>query len=482
MFGKIQPPLFALLLVSVMILSGCSGTSAPAGAPLQTPQSSVANLRGQYAVLSNSLLGSLTFDGQGNVNGEFPIAGTVTGTYTLGADGRGTAVLIGAAQPARNPTLSFVVLASGDVFFIETDSVAADPGLMRKQDPSAFSFAVLSGTYALGGLPVGYRSPCSFSTMTVETSGSITFTNANAPSESFPRASLDPVSGKVSLGTDSSGDLLGGNLYVVSRNEVFAQSTPPGQLEPGPCQAERQTGPYSTSAFSQPYTLIIPPSPLGQVFTGQQRFLVTGGDAAAAFTLANGAVQNGVIDQLASLNGPPLQQINQPITSGNFVINSDGTCSLTIPPNLSANCFAVSPDLAFLQVSATSPDSLGTVSVSGAMRNTHATTFATSSVAGAYAVLIAGIRRDDALVSSVARLSFDGNGNVSGTEDSNAGPGFIQNNSAVQGTYRVAANGRGTITLASSVQTSHYAIYVVSDSEFYLVGLDTDLITGFGQK
>jgi hypothetical protein len=478
MLRKVQARGLAAILGSALLFFSCSGSSSPAGGPIQSQQASTASLQGQYALMNSSMVGSLNFDGQGNVSGEIQFFDSgfsglvrvlVSGTYRVGPDGRGTTSLKGSPASSRNPAFSFVVLANGDVMFTETDLQSSDGGIMKRQDPSSFSFGALNATYSFGPLPVSSQMLCGTGVLTIDQLGNVTFNG-----RTFAAASIDSVTGNIDVSQASgSGDA----LYAVSSNEIFAQLFVGSSFDgPAGCQVERSTGSFSNAASAQDYTLLLPTSTQIPPEEGPL------GNTGATFSVANGAVQSGTIDQLGFLDGAPVQQINQPIASGAFAVNPDGSCSLSCT-NLSATCFAVSPDFAFLQAVArnlTDPEL--PVLIPGLMTKRQTSSLAPNSLIGDFGVVVSGVRRDNALLGSVALLTFDGSGSASGMQDSNAGPGFVQSDVRLQGTYTIAPNGRGIMMLSSPVQTSHYALYLASGSEFYLVGLDADVVTGFGRK
>src|SRR5208283_4157569 len=101
----------------------------------------------------------ITADGLGNISaGEedfvdslAPHLATLTGTYTIGTDGRGkmtltttdTGIGVNGVQ-----TLSFTVVTPQRALVIEFDSFATSNGSLDLQTPSNFSLASISGGYA----------------------------------------------------------------------------------------------------------------------------------------------------------------------------------------------------------------------------------------------------------------------------------------------------------------------------------------------
>ena len=161
-----------------------------AALPASTPQQ-LALLNGRYAVLlrgvedGTSLLsnvaGSFNFDGLGNLTLLFDengggIAGnggngantqcSQTGTYTVGANNRGTMTILGCGSCVTGNTGggggAILAFSLGDVkngvantgriveFDDNNGSNSLGAGVFRRQDPTAFTAASLAGTYVFG--------------------------------------------------------------------------------------------------------------------------------------------------------------------------------------------------------------------------------------------------------------------------------------------------------------------------------------------
>jgi hypothetical protein len=124
-----------------------------------------ASLSGQYAFLvngTNSLgsyaaAGSLTFDGKGNItSGEqdlsnmagFDLADPVTGTYTVGANGRGTMTL-NLQVAAVTETFAFTITSSFHAVLNQDDGTATGSGVLDLQSAGpTFASSQLSGGYS----------------------------------------------------------------------------------------------------------------------------------------------------------------------------------------------------------------------------------------------------------------------------------------------------------------------------------------------
>src|SRR5579872_7043930 len=154
-----------------------------------------ASLKGPYAftlVTSVSApalqfeVGSMSADGSGNVSGVEDINGpsgvakavSLSGTYAITADGRGTLTLNSSGQPAR--TLRFVLSANsatpGDNngVLIEFDGAHNAIGTLAKQDPTALAnTALANGTYVFrsAGLDSSKQPVSSVGAFTLDSTG-----------------------------------------------------------------------------------------------------------------------------------------------------------------------------------------------------------------------------------------------------------------------------------------------------------------------
>ena len=157
---------------SNMTTATISLTIGPAPQNTQAPL-----LKGQYALLiqafsdysggdENGTVGSLTFDGAGNVTGFVDSNGpsniksfAVTGTYSIGPDNRGFLKLTAAGMSGS----FYGAIAVGNVYRGIASTVRITEfndnngndrigsGFLRLQDPTAFNKNSLAGTYVFGG-------------------------------------------------------------------------------------------------------------------------------------------------------------------------------------------------------------------------------------------------------------------------------------------------------------------------------------------
>jgi hypothetical protein len=123
-----------------------------------------ATLKGQYAFLVNgqdrdgfyAAVGSLTFDGNGNITtGEEDLASfrfidltePATGTYTVGPDGRGS-MSIFLAISKTTQTFGLTVTSNSHVLMNEDDGTETSSGTLDLQSVGPFSASQISGGYS----------------------------------------------------------------------------------------------------------------------------------------------------------------------------------------------------------------------------------------------------------------------------------------------------------------------------------------------
>jgi len=140
-----------------------------------SPGTNNANLKGQYAFVltgqavssNNPTVGSLTFDGNGNITaGEFDqpslqvaannfSAIPVTGTYSVGADGRGSMTLSFSVNgtPGFQMSFNFALTSNSHAVLAETDTLISASGSLDLQS-GPFSQSQITGGYsfALAGM------------------------------------------------------------------------------------------------------------------------------------------------------------------------------------------------------------------------------------------------------------------------------------------------------------------------------------------
>jgi hypothetical protein len=480
------PLLLVILLASALVGCGGGNSSTVTLAPAPTGAFSNGSFNGQYAFAATgvntsgffALAGSLQADGNGNiVSGVEDInsAGSVfssvpiTGTYTVGADGRGTAVLNPTTNVFNPITLDFVLVSSQRGLVIRFDTIASASGTLDLQTPSAFSAAALSGqfTFNLSGVDanlgplqtVGTVSPngvSSLGTGTLDANDNGSFTSS-ALTGTYAVGSSNGR-GTVTLNTSPFG-AVNFVFYIVDANRLKLVGAGSAPVLAG--AAYRQQGPFTNATVSGPYAFTVGG---GTNTTGPY---VAGG----VFTTdGNGGISSGVLD--SNNNGVIQQNV---AFSGNYNVASTGRATLSLNTSAGTMNFAAYPSVQGMQMLETDATLVG---LGTAFAQTPAS-YSAASIQGAYGYNLNGVfTANGARTDAIAQLSGNGSGGFTGALDFNLS-GALWRGLSFQGSYTVASNGRGTTTLQNglgSSMTQQFVLYTVSNSKVLLIEIDAGLV------
>ena len=412
-------------------------------------------LQGHYAIQMDGFdalgqwtsLASFVSDGQGNITGGVfdqnsvngqPESGTFTGTYWVASSG-----LCGiTTNPSSGPsmTLAFVISSSGSGRIIEYDDTTGQgsraSGVVRKQDPSAFSLSKINGTYAFGlqgadkqalrnttvgefhsdgagNLSNGLCDTNDNGTMTSCTfSGSVSAVNTNT--------------GRATVTLNSSQGPSHQVIYVVSAGELLMIGTDSVQGLGIPLQsggALRQTGAgsfnnASLNGVSVLYGQGLRPNGDGS-YTDAADVGLLSTDGAGDYSVTIDQNRGGVISQSSA--------------AGQYAVASNGRVALGGPQGLIS--YLVSQNRAFF----VGQDSKVEF---GFFEPQSGGPFSNASFAGTFAGgSLAPVERN--VTNGVAMGTADGAGNVLVNGD-DSGPDGLYQYLGQAGTVNFAPNGRGT--------------------------------------
>ncbi len=223
---------------------------------------------------------------------------------------------------------------------------------------------------------------------------------------------------------------------------------------------------------------------------GQYAFTLQGFDTASAQVLLAGSFNADGAGHIATLAGAedinssagPQTNLSINATGSSYSIGADNRGCLTIVNSLGTTTkfrFAlgslnggVASKGRISGFDATAvPDTL----VTGELRLQNPAAFTNSAFAGNYAFGLDGTDTAGKRFGLAGTLSTNGAGVITaGNFDSNDG-GTLNTNAAVSsGTFAIAANGRGTLSLSSGGVTDNYAIYMLSNSDALLLSVDAN--------
>ena len=419
--------------------------------------------------------GSLVADGKGGLTGVEDINRTsgpltnqsVTGTYSIGADNRGTfTITVGGATS----TFAFALSPTGQIaHFIEFDATGVrGAGILKAQNPADFSNAALTSNYVLSlsgadaaAGPLGALALISASAgkltgnlMDVNENGTVPPTFIGFPGDYNIAANGRGTASLFIQGFE--GGTFHLSLYVVSAQEVIVLSIDPlsanNPIFSG--EALQQSGSPATPASLQGNTIFTE--------TG-----LTGGfaDVSAGLMSFDGA--GNIAGQFDENNGGVVTSGSA--LSGIYAVSVTGRGSMNVARSGSVStlvAYVVSPNFAFLM------DLGSTVKLGQLVPQSIAPPFGNSSLAGELIFGSEAMAKADAPLATGVDL-FDAKGGVTGTEDSSQTSGLTPE-AAVAGSYSISStsnNGRGSLTLKSPAPQS-VALWMVSPSE--AVGVDVD--------
>lgn len=222
-------------------------------------------------------------------------------------------------------------------------------------------------------------------------------------------------------------------------------------------------------------TLQVQAAPGVAILNGQYALFAAGSDSetgssasvAASFTAdALGDITGGVLNPQ---NGVFTMPVN--ITGGRYVVGSDGRGNLQIFTDFGSGYnfdFVIDASAGGLATSGTLVASGSPLS--GKFYAQDSTAFNFSSISGSYTYRLSGSSNEPPVMpfGIAGILTADGNGSITGLEDSDLG-GVLGSNVPITGTYTAPdSNGRGSFALNYGTEQDTYAYYVVS-SNFLLI-------------
>jgi hypothetical protein len=488
-----------------------SVTATAADAPNATASLSVtisgystSSLQGQYAFSlagSNSAghfyrAGSFAADGAGNLTGVLEDINTstsatttpisATGSYALGADGRGTLQFNDGLSPA---SFDFVLANGSQMQFIGFDATGTATGQANLRSASTFVNAPLSalnGTYVFDFAGVdGSHGLSQIGQFGADgagniTGGSIDINDAGTATQyqiagtktvcnPAPTALSTYTAGSNGRGTITlttlnnscaPGPTLTLNFYVVSLGSAKFVGTSTTQQVAGYTSQQNPNAQFSVTTLKGNFAFLLAGSaPAGPI--------ATAGSFAAD---GNGNITGGVLDE--NLNGTPATALPfQPsgTSAGTYTVasNGRGTATFVTTGRTYSLVFYVGP--VGTNTTAVFQETDASITSDGNFTAQQSSPFSLASIAGNYAIATSGVSGATSQTST-GQFGTNGAGLVTtGSIDTNTG-GTLTAGQAATGSYTApAATGRATLTLNSSAPD--YAAYVVSPTQVYLVGI-----------
>jgi hypothetical protein len=425
-------------------------------------------------------VGAITADGNGNITGGeedyndvslgYTLAPSVTGTYTVTSDGRGTLNLTVPAIPPKTFSYAIAIRALNNAVLNEIDNnVVNASGTLEAQTSGT---PQPSGNYAFGfagsGGGCGPLNSIGIFSMTSGSVGGVQDVNCGgtiSQSQSLSGVygnidSLGRGSGRFSLTTGRSNFV----YYVVSASRYRFLSLGAGVFFLGSADLQTQST-FASTDFSGSYVINTSANTQAGVSYALIQFNASGGNISTGYYDVNDTGNVGS----SSLTGA------YTVASNGRVLGSFTASPLTLP---FAMCM-VSPGQAYYLDERTSVVGGGNVFAQSSAVTTNAAwagSYATRQFG--YFVVTVGILPGNS-TSVSGQISADGNGTLAGTLDIND-PSGVFPGLTLQGTYSVgnAAPGRTSVSITTTEGTRNYIAYIVGPAQVLLLDVDSNLTAG----
>jgi hypothetical protein len=469
----------SLVLVVFALLVFATGCGSSHKGPTPVGNFSISSLSGAYAFVFSgndangpfAVAGTLVADGGGTINSGAldvnqrpnPAPNTgLTGTYTIAADGRGTATLNSAAG---NFTIDFALVSTSRALITRFETAANGSGTMDKMNSSAFSAAALAGTlvFNLHGVDSAKNPLATVGSITTDASGTVT-SGVQDVSDNGSVLTSQPITGGslqvtnngrgTAAITTSSGPL-NFAFYVVDANHIKLIET--DNLPAISGEAFRQNGPISNASFTGPFA-----------FTTAGADVAHGSSAFGAVLTSDGA--GNITSGSADFNNGGAVTTKIAVT-GTYALDASGRGTATLT-SASAGTFhfVIYPTLN--EVEMLNVDS-GLAMTGAAFAQT--VPFTNAVLHGTYALTEAQ-STSFGLVTANAAESFDGIGRLNGLTDIND-LGSLSTATPMTGAYVFDSTGHGTITLQSGIGQQNLAAYAVDGTRVLFLGTDNGSLT-----
>ncbi len=466
--------------IALLALAGCGGGTSLSFPPPQGTFTN-ANLNGPFAFSYSgvdgggflAVAGSFQSDGAGHITSGLedinsalaatPLSGSLTGTYTVRADGRGTINLV--SSTVGNSTLDFVIVANGHAFVTRFDGAATGSGTIDQQSPASFSNAALAGTYAfnLSGIDqVG--APFSVAgNFTANATGSIT-TGVDDSNDNSNVITNDPMSGSIPVASTGRGvatfNTIRGTLtfayYVVDATHLKLVETDTNFVLSG--EAFNQTGTFSNASFSGPFAFTI----AGADVLNQNPF------AAGGILTSNGA---GIITTGSEDFNDGGSLVTGAGLTGSYTVAANGRGTMTLNTTQGNFTFVIYPSSGGVLLLQTDVQFLTT----GTALQQQTAAFTSSTFSGTYGLNFTASAPGGAEIDAIAQFTSDGSSKLNGIIDinDNLATTFGQ---PLTGTFTVSGNGRTIVPLQTPLGTQNLVVYLVNGNRALFIELDTNLV------
>lgn len=486
--APIAPPPTGAVTITAVDQGGNGSSTAPV-----TIGFSNATLHGPYAFSFSgrntsgflSAAGSFTADGKGAITGGLEdVSGqtsvstnlTFTGTYSIGLDGRGTAVLTVNGSNAATWQIAMANDQHGLMIRFDTATVTAS-GSIDRQDTTAFNAAALNGNYVLNlsGINSTANLLLQVGALTSNGNGTISSGVLDVNDSGAPSSGLS-VTGTYTMATTGRGTLAfttsGGTqnfaLYVVSAKQFKLVETDAGASSSVVGDLNQQAaGPFGNGSLNGGYAFTLGgstangPFALGGILTANG----TGGfnSASSVFDENDDAVVTPSFTLLSGSYQPDLVNLGR--FAATLSVNDDigRTLQLVLYPQANGGVAIIDMDTSLV--------------ASGVAFAQAGGGFGSSNLVGGFALNWNGLLfTTPSSEEDISGQLTGSNSGIIGTLDIStlsSTVGATNPNTAVSGGVpSVGANGRGTVQLSGGGATFSHAVYLVDNNTMLVLDLD----------
>lgn len=450
--------------------------------------------------------GSFVADGTGGLNSVLedvntsssvtPTPISTTGSYTVGADGRGTLRFNDGLTPA---TFNFVLVNGAQLQIIGFDSSGTASGQASAQSAATFSGAPLTalrGTYVFDFAGVhGANRLSQIGEFSADGAGNVT------------QALIDINDG----GTLSSPTIFGSKTVCAPPQNTTPTPPPPSSYsvgsdgrgtltlntyDPASCNGavSYELTFYVVSLGGAKFVGTDPVMPVGGFSTqqapnatmnvtalnGSYAFLLSGSNSTATIATAgsftadgNGNVPSGEVDENLSPGAPaPGLPIIAHAGGDSYTVASNGRGTAMFTTASRTYTFVFYLGSVGTNTSAVFQETDSGISSDGTFTLQQGAPFSLSSIQGNYALATSGVS-GTSVQDSTGQIAASGTGSITaGNIDTNTGGTTLAPGQAATGSYTAPdPMGRSLLTLNSS--SANFAAYVVSPTQIFLLGIQS---------
>jgi hypothetical protein len=486
---------------------------------------STSSLQGQFAFsLAGSngsghffRAGSFTADGAGNLSSVLedvnitsssttsPIS--TTGSYTVGADGRGTFQLNDGLTPA---SFDFVLVNGSQLQIIGFDATGTATGQANVQTASAFAGtpnSALKGTYVFDFAGVdGSNGLSQIGEFAADGAGNVTSgsidindggtlsqfpifgSNTTCTPPSLPAPPLPPQSsyaigsngrGTLTLNTINAATCAAGpvyalNFYVVSLGSakfVGTNTNTTQQIFAGYTSQQAPNTTFNNAALNGNFAFLLAGSAPGGPITTAGSFSANGAGCLTANTGVLDENINGTVTPALSFSALLSTDPACPSDAGKYTLASNGRGTITFSTSSRNYTLVFYLGPGGTNTTAVFQETDSGIASDGNFTLQQTAAFTLASIQGNYAIETSGASGATSQVST-GQFGANGAGTITaGNIDTNTG-GTLAPGQSVSGSYTApAANGRAMLTLNAGAP--NYAAYVVSPTQVYILGIQS---------